>query len=135
MKHVQSFNGVRAIIWCAGALLAASGASAQDRAINTKVPFPVDPLASVPKLPTIVASKGSELAEVVERYQADQGVISRRYDGVDSPDQRKRLRAFYASWRTRLKELEFDKLSQEGKADYLLLDNHLRYQQDRKSVV
>jgi uncharacterized protein (DUF885 family) len=108
--------------------IAASGANAQDRAVKTTVPFPIDPLASVPKLPPIASAKGSELAEVVERFQTDQGVLSRRYDGVDSPDQRKRMRSFYGAWRDRLKELDFDRLTQEGKADYVLLDNHLRYQ-------
>lgn len=103
------------------------GALAQDRAISTKVPFPSDPLATVPKLSPIVSAKGSELAEVVERYQTDQGAINRRYDGVDSPEQRKRVRGFATAWRDRLKEIDFDKLSQEGKADYVLLDNHLRY--------
>lgn len=68
--------------------------SAQDRAATTKVPFPTDPLASVPKLAPIVAVKTSELADVVERYQSDQGVLSRRYDGVDSPEQRTRMRGF-----------------------------------------
>ena len=109
-------------------LLLAPGVGAQDRAAITKVPFPTDPLASVPKLGPIVAVKTSELADVVERYQSDQGVLSRRYDGVDSPEQRTRLRGFYASWRLRLREIDFEKLTQEGKADYVLLDNHLRYQ-------
>jgi len=101
---------------------------AQDRAQKTTVPFPTDPLASVPKLPPIASAKGSEMAEVVERFQADQRVIASRYDGIDSPDQRKRMRGFYTAWRDRLKEVDFGKLSQEGKADYVLLDNHLRYQ-------
>ena len=92
--------------------------------------FPKDPMASVPKLPPIVSAKGSELAEVVERFSSDQGAVSRRYDGVDSPEQRKRLRAFTTAWRERLREIDFDKLSQEGRADWVLLDNHLRYQID-----
>jgi hypothetical protein len=35
------------------------------------------------------------------------------------------MRDFYTGWRTRLKELEFDRLGQEGRADYVLLDNTL----------
>ena len=91
-------------------------------------PFPADPLASVPALSSLMAPGQSELAEVVERFQVDQGVLTRRYDGVDSPDQRLRMRGFYAAWRTRLREMAFEKLSREGQADYVLLDNHLRYQ-------
>ncbi len=109
---------------------AAMSVGAQDARTSVKVPFPADPMASVPKLAPIISTKGSELADVVERYQTDQGAVSRRYDGTDSPEQRTRLRGFAASWRERLREIDFDKLSQEGKADYVLLDNHLRYQQD-----
>ena len=64
-------------------------AQKQDRQV-----FPADPMQSVPKLATMIAAKGSELAEVVERYSADQGSINRRYDASDSPAQRKRLRDF-----------------------------------------
>lgn len=95
---------------------------------TTKPPFPTDPKASVPALPQLVAAKTSELADVVSRYQTDFSALSRRYDGSDSPEQRTRLRGFYNSWREKLRDIDFGKLSQEGKADYALLDNHLRYQ-------
>jgi len=60
------------------------------------------PLASVPKLDPLVGRPTSELADVVERYAADQGSLNRRYDAADSPAQRRRMREFYAGWRTRL---------------------------------
>lgn len=88
----------------------------------------IDPLAAVPKLGDLIPRGASELADIVNRYSADQGSVSRRYDGPDSPLQRKRMRSFYDSWRTRLKEIAFDRLSQEGKVDYVLLDNALKYQ-------
>src|SRR5205823_9796829 len=44
-----------------------------------------------------------------------------------SPARRQRLREFTVEWRARLKELDFDALGQEGRIDYLLLDNQLRY--------
>jgi len=112
------------------AMLAATSVAAQPSGKVAKQTFPTDPMASVPKLPTIVSAKGSELADVVERYQADQSAVNRRYDGIDSPEQRTRVRAFATAWRERLKEIDFDKLSQEGRADYVLLDNYLRYQQE-----
>jgi uncharacterized protein (DUF885 family) len=90
---------------------------------------PADPLASVPKLASLVARPGSELADVVERFQADQTSLNRRYDATDSPEQRQRMRDFYANWKTRLAEIDFDKLGQEGKVDYVLLDNYLTHQQ------
>jgi uncharacterized protein (DUF885 family) len=82
-------------------------------------------LATVPALPPLVARPTSELAEVVRRFTVDQTSLTRRYDGPDSPDQRRRMRAFYDDWRTRLRAVDFDRLSQEGRVDYVLLDNYL----------
>ncbi|MDB4913818.1 MAG: hypothetical protein JWM95_1462 [Gemmatimonadetes bacterium] len=87
-----------------------------------------DPLATVPKLSTLAARPTSDLAAVIERYTADQRSLITRYDATDSPDQRQRMRAFAGGWRTRLTELDFDKLNAEGKADYVLLDNQLKHQ-------
>src|SRR4051812_36874154 len=90
---------------------------------------PADPLSSVPKLAALVGHPGSELADVVERFQADQTSLTRRYDAADSPEQRTRMRDFYANWKARLAQVDFDKLSQEGRVDYVLLDNYLTHQQ------
>ncbi|MDB4888383.1 MAG: hypothetical protein JWL61_238 [Gemmatimonadetes bacterium] len=91
-------------------------------------PLKIDPMAAVPKLAPIVARSESDLAPVVERYSADLRSVSRRYDATDSPDQRKRLRDFNSAWRSRLHDVDFDKLNAEGRADYVLLDNHLNFQ-------
>ena len=104
---------------------------------TTRQNFPADPAASVPALSALVSARSSEMAEVISRFASDQQVLQRRYDAPDSPAQRTRTRAFYNTWRARLGELAFDKLSQEGKADYALLENHLRYQlelMDREEV-
>lgn len=87
-----------------------------------------DALATVPVLTQLVTNNTSDLKEVVERFSADQSSLNRRYDANDSPMQRTRMREHYNSWRQRLKEMDFDKLNREGKADYVLLDNHLQYQ-------
>src|SRR5207237_1285372 len=79
-------------------------------------------------LASLVQSKASEVASVVERFTADQTSLNRRYDAEDSPAQRTRMREFYGAWRTRLLELDFDKLTQEGRVDYVLLDNYLVHQ-------
>lgn len=89
-----------------------------------------DPLASVPKLTAMVGQPGSELVSVVERFTADQTSLTRRYDAPGSPDQRRRMRSFYTAWRTRLGEIDFDKLSQEGRIDYVLLNNYIKHQLD-----
>jgi Bacterial protein of unknown function (DUF885) len=91
-------------------------------------PLVIDPMAAVPPLAPLVARSESDLAPVVERYSADLQSMSRRYDATDSPDQRKRLRDFDEAWRTRLREIDFDKLNAEGRADYVLLDGHLKHQ-------
>lgn len=80
------------------------------------------------KLDPLVGRPSSELADVVERYAADQQSLNRRYDAAGSPAQRKRMREFYNGWRTQLTQLNFDRLSQEGKADYVLLDNYVKHQ-------
>lgn len=85
-------------------------------------------LAAVPNLGSLIGSTNSEMAPVIERYAADLASVNRRYDASDSPDQRRRMRNFYSAWRTRLAEMPFDKLKQEGKVDYVLLDNRLKYQ-------
>lgn len=111
------------------ALLSPAGAQAQR---------PTDPLAAVPDLPALVGRPASELAQIVDRFAADRSSLERRYDASDSPDQRRRMREVYAGWRTRLAELAFDTLSQEGRIDYVLLDNSLRHQLallDRQDVL
>src|SRR5688500_7471309 len=84
-------------------------------------------MVSVPRLTTI-RNSASELTSVVERFTLDQQTLNRRYDADDSPAKRMRMRAFYDEWRTRLREHDFDRLSQEGRIDYVLLDNYLIHQ-------
>jgi hypothetical protein len=105
---------------CCALIVAASAATAQDDRQAA-------PMQSVPRLTTI-NNATSELVSVVERYALDRQALMRRYDAPGSPDRRKRLRAFYSEWRTRLREHDFDRMSQEGKADYVLLDNDLQHE-------
>lgn len=125
---IGSTSSVRRTAWYSAAavvLLQATIAGAQPA---PKPPFSSDPLVSVPVLLPMTAARASEMVDVVQRFSADQQSIGRRYDANGSPEQRSRMRGYYTSWRTRLKALDFDKMSQEGKIDYVLLDNYLRYQ-------
>ncbi len=88
------------------------------------------PAGAVPDLAALVAREGSELAAVVDRFNTDLASIRRRYDATASPDQRRRMREFYSAWGGELRRIEFDRLSQEGKVDYVLLANYLRHQLD-----
>jgi uncharacterized protein (DUF885 family) len=97
-------------------------------AMAQDAPRPVS-LETVPRATTLVGKTGSELAIAVERYASDQQALNRRYDADESPAKRERMREFYGAWRARLKDVDFDKLSQEGRVDYTLLDNYLIHQQ------
>src|SRR5690242_15427322 len=85
-------------------------------------------LDPVPDLQAIAGNPTSELADVVSRFSSDLGSLRRRYDADGSPEQRTRMRDFYRGWRTRLAALDFNALGQEGKVDYVLLDNYLKHQ-------
>ena len=114
-------------LWPAAALLFIPLiAAAQTQ--RSPVAAPSDPLKSVPALAPLAKPATSELTQVVNRYGTDLGSINRRYDGPDSPERRTRMRQFFSAWRTRLAELDFNGLSQEGKIDYVLLDNELVYE-------
>jgi len=82
----------------------------------------------VPVLAPLIGHPGSELADVVDRFATDRTVLNRRYDADDSPDQRQRMRALYTGWQARLTDVDFGKLSQEGRLDYVLLARFLRHQ-------
>ena len=73
----------------------------------------------------------SELRDTVLVFTQDRGALLRRWTVPYSADRATRLRAFYTDWRTRLQRVDFARLSQEGKIDYLLLDNRLRQELDQ----
>ena len=68
----------------------------------------------------------SELRDSVTLFSTDRAALMRRWTVEYSPARRDRFKAFHADWRTRLAKVDFARLSQEGKIDYLLLDNRLR---------
>lgn len=81
----------------------------------------------VPVLDPMVTGPRSELADVVSRYDADRSALGRRYGVEYSPARTKRLTDLTTQWLARLRALDFDKLSQEGKVDYVLLRHELEY--------
>ena len=84
-------------------------------------------LVTVPAVASVPGAT-SELVNLVERFALDAAALNRRYDAPDSPERRDRMRRFYTDWRQRLRESDFDRLSQEGRVDYVLLDNHLQHE-------
>ncbi|HEV8197683.1 MAG TPA: DUF885 family protein [Gemmatimonadales bacterium] len=84
--------------------------------------------AYVPPLATLLNRPTSELQAMVERVTVDAGDLDRRWPVGYSAARSQAFRGFYAAWQRRLGEVEFGKLSQEGKVDYLLLKNRLGHE-------
>jgi uncharacterized protein (DUF885 family) len=62
---------------------------------------------------------------LIELYTADTRALASVYTDHLSPATRARMTAFDAEDQSKLQALDFDALDQEGKADYLLMANHL----------
>jgi uncharacterized protein (DUF885 family) len=106
------------------AAFAMSAAAQSPGALQTGV----DGATYVPPLAPMLTPKGatSELRDIVERFSADRGGLQRRWGLEFSAKRRVRFLEFYKGWQSRLRELDFDKLGQEGRIDYILLDRRIR---------
>lgn len=71
----------------------------------------------------------SELRDTVALYTTDRAALGRRWTVEFSPARRARFAAFYEDWRGRLRRIAFDRLSQEGKIDYVLLESKVKAEQ------
>jgi len=89
---------------------------------------PAPPAAYVPPLATLLNRPASELRDLVERVSLDGRDLGRRWPVEYSPVRLSAFGGFYVAWQGRLGEVGFDKLSQEGKVDYLLLKNRLGHE-------
>lgn len=90
------------------------------------------PPASAQRLAPPSATALSELRDTVSLYVADRAALLRRWSVAFSSARAQRLGAFYSDWRARLGRVDFDRLSQEGKIDYILLDYRLRQELDQQ---
>ncbi len=70
----------------------------------------------------------SELRGPIERYTTDRGTLQRSLPPSASPRRDERLREFTKQWLDQLGNLEFTRLSQDGKVDFLLLKNQLTHE-------
>jgi uncharacterized protein (DUF885 family) len=70
----------------------------------------------------------SELRGIIERFNVDREMLQRSYTATLSTDRREAMKQFYGSWRNRIRELNFDGLSQDGKVDYLVFNNYLNHE-------
>lgn len=85
-----------------------------------------DGTADRPDLRALVAAPRSEMAAAIDEHVADEGMILRRYSVDVSPARAARLEAFRRGWLASLDEIDFDRLSHDGKVDWLLLRNRIR---------
>lgn len=67
----------------------------------------------------------SEMRPILEYYVVDRGSLQRSYPVASSPARRERFRKFYGDALERIRQLNFDAMSQAGKVDYVLFRNHL----------
>lgn len=86
---------------------------------------PARAAAYVPPLSTLLNRPTSELRDLVDRVTLDGRDLNRRWPVAYSSARLNVFRGFHTAWQSRLREVEFDKLSQEGKVDYILLRNQL----------
>ena len=86
--------------------------------------------ASAQDVAGLVGAESSELAPVVERYSADRVALGRRWAVSYSPERTRRFNEFFSGWQQEIDALGFEALSLEGRVDYVLLLNELRYQLD-----
>jgi uncharacterized protein (DUF885 family) len=106
-------------------VLLAAPAAAQSTTLQTGV----DGAQYVPPLAPLLAPRGteSELRDIVTRFTADESALNRRWTVDYAPVRRQRFKEYYRAWQSRLRELDFDKLSQQGRIDYVLMNHSLRH--------
>ena len=78
--------------------------------------------------PSVLDPSLSTMRSTIERYQADVAALERRYEVPASDAHRDRLRRFYQDTLRELDNLDFDKLDQPGRIDYLLLRDKLNFE-------
>jgi uncharacterized protein (DUF885 family) len=80
------------------------------------------------------SSAGSSLAGFIRLFQADSQAVSRFYDLPWSATRFDRLITLYRDWQQKLSCVDFDKLEEQGRIDYILLRNRLEADVDQISL-
>ena len=90
----------------------------------------VDGAQYVPALAPLLAPRGteSELRDIVTRFTTDENALEPSLERrLRARHGAQRFREYYRGWQSRLRELDFDKLSQQGRIDYVLMNHSLRH--------
>lgn len=70
----------------------------------------------------------SVMRDLIERFSTDEAALNRRYNISIAPERVERFQKFYEGQLQQLQAVDFDKLDQDGRIDYLLLQNHVRFE-------
>lgn len=65
---------------------------------------------------------------LIERFTEDSAIFARAHPSAFDPQQRERRLGFLADWSARLTEVDFDALPADGRIDYLLLRDYLKFE-------
>ncbi len=125
IKPVVLFFLVAALV-SSGAIFSTSTANATNRNSFTSQQQQGQ-ISNAPD-PGELDSSRSELRSMIERYVADRGSLSRGYPVETSPARLARFKQFNSDWLATIGKLDFDKLSLDGKVDYLLFKSHLEHE-------
>ena len=74
------------------------------------------------------------MSEWISQYTADVESLNHKYRFPMSTARHDRMAEFFTEWQTRLGRANFEKLSQSGKVDYILLKNRLNYEQQQLKI-
>jgi hypothetical protein len=109
-------------------LTSALAALAVTTGAQTRAARATDGAQYVAQLESLLRLESSDFREVVDRYAVDRAALMRRFDAPHSPVRRDQLRGFYSGWRTALQGVDFNRISQPARVDYVLLDTQLQYE-------
>ncbi|MDN3594138.1 DUF885 family protein [Zunongwangia endophytica] len=70
-----------------------------------------------------VSIYANEMIDVINTFKADKYALRRTYTLRESSEYYSRFNTFYGDWQKKLKNIDFESLSNDGKADYVLLRN------------
>src|SRR5690349_18290650 len=70
----------------------------------------------------------SEVHPIMVQFEADRGSLTRFYFVTNSPERRARMKQLYADYLKQLNNLNFDRMKQDGKVDYILFKRDLEEQ-------
>ncbi len=87
-----------------------------------------------PDFDTLARSSTGDLGSLIERYSLDRENLTRFYDQPLSDTRAKVLGEFYGQWAAAMPKVDFDRLNQHGKVDYLLLKSKIEFEQKQLSL-